>query len=270
VRARLTALVLLLGACASPAGDERPAAGDPPDARGLLDRVIASFPDVPLHIRGSAVAKDRTGKTDQRINIEMSLDWRAEPAQARYTLRDAFGRPAQHLAVTWPRGGTPEYRYFEGDPLVAAPLPVLSEPIGQTDLSWMDLSLSFLWWPKARTVGSEEVKGRTCSVIDLTAPADTYRGCAGVRAWVDPTIPMLLRAAAYDPEGSPTRQLDVRSFKKIGGRWMIQDIEVVSRVSRHRTLLRVSEVRDGERAETGDGEPPAEPVDAVAPVAVEP
>jgi hypothetical protein len=285
MRASTFILILLLAAPgAAPAAPEGGAGeSGPPSARALLDRVIAAFPDQPLLIHGEVLAKNRQGSTEQRILLDMELDWKASPATARYTLRDAFGKAEKHLAITWPSEGSPEYRYFEGDPLAAAPLPVLSKSIDRTDLSWMDLSLSFLWWDKARTVGEEEVKGRTCTVLDLTAPAGAYEGCAGVRVWIDPEIPMLLRAASYDPEGKLSRQLDVRSFKKIGGRWMIQNIEVVSHPAKHRTVLRVTEARDRTRKDftspqeqAGPGEAPAEPsaepqepVTPVAPVPVD-
>ena len=46
----------------------------------------------------------------------------------------------------------------------------LVAPIEGTDISWMDLSLSFLWWPDAVLSGREDVKGRDCLVVDTFEP----------------------------------------------------------------------------------------------------
>lgn len=217
-----------------------------PDARTLLNNVILALPDIPLRVTGDLSAKARGGSPDIRKGVEMLLDWQADPPTARYTLRDAFGGPLSHLAITWAQPRTPEYRYFEGYPMRAAPLPDLVAPIPGTDISWMDLSLSFLWWPNAQTVGREEVRGQACWVVDIPAP-DAFAGCAGVRLWISPRINIMLKAEAYDLQNKPMRRFDVKSFKRINNRWVIKDIELTSLPARTRTVLRVRNVEDRTR-----------------------
>lgn len=233
------AAALLIGASAS---------GQPtlPEARALLNDVILALPDIPLRITGDLTARARGGHPDVRKGVEMLLDWQADPPTARYTLRDAFGGPLSHLAITWARPGAPEYRFFEGYPLRAAPLPDLVAPIPGTDISWMDLSLSFLWWPNAKTVGREDVRGQSCWVVDIPAP-NAFAGCAGVRLWISPRINIMLKAEAYDGANKPMRRFDVKSFKRINNRWVIKDIELTSLPARTRTTLRVRNVEDRTR-----------------------
>lgn len=253
-----------------------------PAAQELLDGCIGTLPDIPLVITGQLQSKSKDGDIEAKINVEMLLDWQAEPPTARYTLRDNFGHALEHLSVTWPaqsasRNGagelpdeTPEYRYFQGDPLVAAPLPVLSDPVRGTDISWMDLSLSFLWWPGGKTVGAEELRSRTCYVLEIPAPPGSFGGCSKVRMWIDPQIHIMLRADAYDGDGTFVRRMDVKGFKKINGRWVIQHVEVESYPSRHRTVLRVRDVQDRERKSylREDAGSDGEEVEGVAPMAV--
>ncbi|MCO5067139.1 MAG: outer membrane lipoprotein-sorting protein [Kiritimatiellae bacterium] len=230
----------------APSEAQPPLRTDLPAARELLDSVIFALPDIPLRITGDLKARGRDGEPDVRRSVEMLLDWQAEPPTARYTLRDAFGTADQHLAITWPALHQPEYHFFEGRPLQAAPLPDLVSPIPGIDFSWMDLSLSFLWWPDAVTKGREEVKGRKCWVVDIAAP-DAFSGCSGVRLWIDPHINIMLKAETYDAENNPIRRMDVKSFKKINGRWVIKDIEITSLPAKTKTVLRVRNVEDRTR-----------------------
>ena len=241
-----------------------------PPAQELLDGCIGTLPDIPLVITGQLQSKSKDGDIETRINVEMLLDWQAEPPTARYTLRDNFGHALEHLAVTWLPDQPPEYRYFQGDPLVAAPVPVLSEPVRNTDISWMDLSLSFLWWPGGKTVGAEELRSRTCYVLEIPAPADSFGGCSKVRLWIDPQINIMLRADAYGADEKFVRRMDVKGFKKINGRWVIQHVEVESYPSRHRTVLRVRDVQDRTRKSylRDDAGPAGEEVEGVEPVPV--
>jgi hypothetical protein len=244
---RLIAICLLpLALRAEPIAAQMRAPADRPDARDLLGDVILALPDIPLRITADLIARGRDGEPDKRKGVEMLLDWQADPPTARYTLRDAFGGPQSHLAISWDQRRKPVYRYFEGYPLRAAPLPNLAEPIPGTDISWMDLSLSFLWWPGARTVGRQDVRGQSCWVVDIPAP-DTYAGCAGVRLWISPRIIILLKAEAYDANNQPMRRLDVKSFKRVNNRWVIKDIELTALPARTRTVLRVRSVEDRAR-----------------------
>ncbi len=237
------AVLLLL---AAPIMAQQRAPSGPPEARQLLNDVILALPDIPLRVTGDLTARARGGAPDMRKGVEMLLDWQADPPTARYTLRDAFGGTHSHLAITWEQPRTPVYRYFEGYPLRAAPLPDLVDAIPGTDISWMDLSLSFLWWPGAQTVGREDVRGQSCWVVDIPAP-DSFSGCAGVRLWISPRINIMLKAEAYDANNQPMRRLDVKSFKRINNRWVIKDIELTSLPARTRTVLRVRNVEDRTR-----------------------
>lgn len=217
-----------------------------------LQSVIAVLPDVPMVVQGDLIRRDARGRVSQTYRVEMVLDWKAETPTARYTIRDAFGESLQHLSIAWPAGGAPEYQYFEGNPLRAQPVPPLNQPILDTDLNWLDLSLSFLWWPGGQTRGSEKVRGRECHVIDIPAPPGLVEAFDGVRLWVYKEIGIVLRAEGYRNGGELKRRMEVKSFKKIRDRWIIKDIDFQSFPEKTRTTLLVRDADVRERFELPD------------------
>lgn len=246
---RLIAVVLLLAAaCVPSAGfaavDDTPDSGVAPaypPAEELLDTVTASLPSVPVLVKAQIQSRNAGGEVERSFVADMRLDWHGRPPSAKYTIRDAFGDTLEGLNIVWPQAGSREFRYFKGDPPVAAKRGNLYGAIQGTDIGWMDLSLSYLWWRGGRTVGAETIKGRHCYIVDLRAPAEQAGEYAGVRLWIDPQIRILLQAAAYDAQGQLVKMLEVKSFKKIRGVWIIQNLDVQSFPVRHKTTLRVKE-----------------------------
>ncbi|MGA1529877.1 MAG: outer membrane lipoprotein-sorting protein [Kiritimatiellia bacterium] len=219
------------------------------NAATLLEPVIAALPDIPLVIQGDLQRLDERGRVEQTFRVEMVLDWKAEVATARYTIRDAFGAPLEHLAITWNDPARPDYNYLAGDPLRSAPLPPLHQAIQETDVTWLDLSLSFLWWPGGKKTGEEKVRGRHCDIIELPAPEGQASAFDTMQLWVDSKIGIVLRAEGYSREGDRLRRMDVKSFKKIDDRWVIKDLEFLRYPEKTKTLLRVRDVAERERFE---------------------
>ena len=218
-----------------------------PPADVVMKQVLAALPGVPLRIQAQMQTKSRLGASKTVLNTEMYLDWHAVPPSARYTLRDAFGASLESINVLWNENGEIEYLYYKGDPLAGSPLPNLYGQIQNTDISWIDLSMSFLWWPYGKTVGVEEIKGRECYIIDTPSPLADTNTYAGVRVWIDPQSSVLLQAVAYDLQNQEIKKLEVKSFKKINDVWMIRDVEVQSLPGKSRTMLRIRQVEEKDR-----------------------
>jgi Outer membrane lipoprotein-sorting protein len=229
----------------------------------VLQGVVNVLPDVPMVVRGDLIKRDARGKIAETYRVEMVLDWKADLPTARYTIRDAFGSSLQHLAITWPVAGEPEYQYFEGQPLKAAALPPLNQPILDTDLTWLDLSLSFLWWPGGESKGQEKVRGRTCDVIDVPAPTNQVQQFDGVRLWVEPKIGIVMRADGFNEKAELKRRMEVKSFKKIRNRWIIKDVEFLSFPEKTKTTLLVRDAEVRERFELPDRDQLAWPDESI-------
>ena len=225
------------------------------DADQLLDAVIARLPKDPMKVTGELVVRRRHGLPVGRFGFEMQLDWGSRPSTAVYDIRDAFGGSLERLTVVRENGAAPLFKYASGDPLRQEEMPPLFDTIQFSDISWVDLALTFLWWKDGKLAGSDEVKGRKCHIVEVPAPVgtivpDTDVGTNGetgtpyaaVRLWIDRELLMLLQAEGLDASGNLVRKLWVKSFKKINDRWMIKDMEVQTYPVKHRTKLVIREV----------------------------
>ena len=228
--------------------DEAAAADSPsavPSARRLVDDVIASLPHEPLLISGDILVRLRRGVVVREYGFEMLMQLGGDPPRSRYRVFDPDGRELERLSVTRRAGAPPRLEYaVAGRPVPRAP--DLFANIQSTDLAWIDLTLSFLWWQGGEVLGEERVKGRTCYVVSIPTPERLAAGgdeaYASVRLWVDAELHMLLQAEARDAAGEPIRRLWVKSLKKVNDRWMIKDMEVQEYPAVHRTKLRIQDV----------------------------
>jgi hypothetical protein len=214
-----------------------------PAAEELLEAVRSAMPRQDMQIQARIKAHEHNGRPSRTIYAEVLLHTGAGLYSAIYTIADAFGTPLEQLMISREPDRAPHYRYRKGDPLEDTTLPDLYGHICQTDLTWIDLSLSFLWWPDGETIATEKVRGRSCYVMELPAPDDGSSELAAVRLWVDSEIPMLLKAEAFNPMGERVRKLTVESFKKVNGVWFIKDINVYSYPAGAKTTMRVNDLK---------------------------
>ncbi len=226
-----------------------------PTAPELLNDVIARLPRDPLLIVGDITLRRRKGFVERALKFDMAVHWGVNPSVARYTVRDSLGKELEQLTVLRMVGGRPVFQYAAGDPLQQEETPNLFSPIQETNLSWMDLTLSFLWWPEGRIVDMDSVKGYDCYVVEVTAPEAQPEQYARVRVWIAKKIHMLLQATGYDAKGEPMRRLWVKSFKKINEQWMVKDLLIQGNSNAQRTELRVRNVEPLRAEDTGQETP---------------
>jgi hypothetical protein len=236
-------LAAVLLASAGAASADIPAGAAPaavPEADALLDQVVARLPTEPLQIGGELRSDPRGGKPGRRCQVQLRLEYGANPPFARYTIMDAFGEDLEQITLFRPRQAAVSWHYARGYPLKDAPLPDPRLPVQGTDLTWSDLSLSFLWWRNARLTGLESVLDRECYEIEAPAPAGEPAPYAAVRMWIDRKYLMLVRAEGLDPAGRPIRRIAVKSIKKIDEEWMVKDLEITSLPEKTRTILQIN------------------------------
>jgi hypothetical protein len=211
-----------------------------PTAQQLLDDVVFQLPREPLDISGDLILRKRHGVVLRELKFQMLLKWGENPAVAQYVIQDTFGREVEQLTVTREQGKEPVFKYSTAGG--GGKKTDLFGPVQGTDVSWMDLTLSFLWWKGGQIVRQDdEIKGRSCYVVEVSAPAGQSGQYAKVRIWIDAKLHMLLQAEGLDANGRQVRILWVRSFKKIHDRWMLKDLEIQASPE-HRTKLVVREV----------------------------
>ena len=209
-------------------------------AEEVLDFARAHLPWQPIQIDGNLYVKAANNFPKHKYPVQMLLDW--GNSRATYTISDRDSDLRQKLIVTFSEKGAPEYQFFSGPNLAPAEMPDPLSKVGETDLSWADLTLSFFWWPDARLVDYTSKLGQSAYMLDIPAP-DTELDLSKVRVWISMKQGMMLGAEMYGKDGKRLRYMRVDSIKKVeDGLWMIKDLDIKRPGEKERTKLQVDSV----------------------------
>ena len=164
-------------------------------------------------------------------NVELS---------GRIILRNRKGIPQAEHAYTLARSNAVTRLTVDGTPYPQPSTPN-SQPstILNTDVTWSDISLDYLWWDDFSFDAereSETVHGQTCSVVVMKKDNRT------VRVWLDRKTGALMQAEEFK-DGKAVRRLWGTRIKKFGERWMANVLEVETVGSGHRTKITVEEMK---------------------------
>jgi len=234
------------------------------NAPAILAAVRDQFPREPLTLTADIKVRRTRGAIIRSCVARIAFDLGNDTPTATYTLLDAFATPLEQLTLKRPTGQPLQMIYATGKELTNAPLPDLAAPIQQSDLSWTDLTLSFLWWDGATYAGEDTFRGETCDVLEIAAPAGEAAAYARVRVWIHQRLHMILQAEGYNADGDRVRRLSIKSFKKIRGRWMLRDMEIERFPSPHKTRLTIRDLAESTLT------PPSSAEETLTPIAVEP
>ncbi len=235
----LAAAAVLAAAATAAAQTYRFDEDDEPIPTGpeILARARQAFPPHPVAITARLERRTEEAEPVRTLNARLRMDWGALPPTARFEIEDAFGSPLAEMDIVYlPGGALIDFR--AGDPPEPAPTPPMEARVFDTDFTWGDLALGFLWWPGGEMRGFQSRRGRRCFVVDVQAPEPT-EAQASVRLWIDAFAYALLQAETYDAEGEPVRRLSVRSLRRVDGLWTAEDLEVRDLRRRTRTHLNV-------------------------------
>lgn len=225
-----------------------PAVAQLPSVDVLMSELLARLPSQTILVSGDLTTTPVNG-VKTRLAVDILL---AYPRTAVYTVRDTFGKELEELTVT--RDGASVSLSYKGNG-TESPAPSLGQRIEDTAITWMDLTLGFLWWEGGRIIGQMETRGQPCYVLDRHAPAGAMAPYASVRMWVDKRVSMLLQAEGYNMLGDCVRRLSVKSFKKINDEWMVKDLEFEELPDGPRTILRVRDAGPVKPPQPGAGLP---------------
>lgn len=219
-----------------------PARGGDAAAEELMEKVRLSMPEVPLKLDAAIRVLDADGRGLKTVRAGALLTPAEGGRTTRYTLSDAFGKGLEEMTVEL-GGGRTVFSFARGDPPQAAPLPDLFGPVEGTEISWMELSFSFFWWPQPRIVGTEKVANRwECQIVEIDSPEEYGDGWSHVRLWVAPAYNAVVRGEAWRG-GQPVKRFEVKSVKKLRQVYMIGDMEVKNLETGARARLKVGKMK---------------------------
>lgn len=192
-------------------------------AMDVLANCRAMLPAEPITMTGEIVMRNRKGIPSGEYGYTLHADRTATPARLSLEFREqGKTNVLERMEITRP-GSIPEGRVLE------------------TDVTWLDLTLDFLWWPKAEYEDEREgetVHGQKCDVILISNESRQ------VRAWCDKKTGCLMQAEELKG-GKPRRRLWGTRIKKFDGRWFPNVLEVETLGSGHRTKIIVDDLKVG-------------------------
>jgi hypothetical protein len=99
-------------------------------------------------------------------------------------------------------------------------------PVEGTDVTYEDISLNFLYWPKARIDGSDTVDWVNCWKLRLE-PGGQPSSYASVELWVRKADGTFLNGEGYDKSGAMVKRFKVASGQAdpLGG-WMLKRMRI--------------------------------------------
>lgn len=97
--------------------------------------------------------------------------------------------------------------------------------IRDTDVTYEDLALKFLYWPDVEVVGSDNIRTRNCWKLEMHAPNERSQ-YARVLLWVDKSGGALMRLEGYDSAGLMVKRFEVISAQKIENRWFLKQMRI--------------------------------------------
>ena len=209
-------------------------------AAQILNDCTRVIPMEPLLLKGSLTVRRQRGKVLAEHGFNLLLDWGATPPTAECLLFEADGKTLLERALlARPAGRSAQIKLYRGPQMEEAETPAFSARIRGMDVTWLDLTLDFLWWKDVRFDDVPRGKcrtGRTCHIL-LASPPEEIPGCSAMRIWVDVALSCIMQAEQLDPQGNAVRKMWVQNVKKMDDRWMIRDMEIETLNSGHRTRL---------------------------------
>jgi hypothetical protein len=187
------------------------AADDAPDAQAILKSVRVSQAAQNQALRGELRS---AGKT---VPFRLSMSGgviRYEFEKPSLTLQLRLGASDSRLEVIT-KSGTEKVTPARFD-----------TRIGETDISYEDLSLRFLYWPKATVEGEQTMVLQKCWIVRVEpGSADSQYG--SVKLWIAKNSGALMQAEAFNAAGKFVRRFKVISGQKTDdGLWILKEMRI--------------------------------------------
>ena len=107
-------------------------------------------------------------------------------------------------------GDSPATGSVFAPPNTVRPIGDLKEPLLGSDLSYEDVVDNFFAWDQQTLVGTGEVEGVKCRILESKPGKDEHSIYGSVRSWIDVRRLVPLRVEKYDSSGRLLRRIDTK------------------------------------------------------------
>ena len=118
------------------------------------------------------------------------------------------------------------------------------QPLLETDITPIELSLEFLYWPDVAQLGTDAIKTLPAFAYEATAPSSSLAPYAKVRFWVSSDHFVILRADGINAQGQAIKRIEVNSVRKVQDAYVIGQMQISSMIpgrdlSKSRTFIEI-------------------------------
>ncbi len=97
--------------------------------------------------------------------------------------------------------------------------------VRETPITYEDLALRILYWPRPKLLGEENVRTRQTWKLEIQAPrGQSQYGVA--RIWIEKSNGAIMRIDGFDKQGRLMKRFLVASVQKIDGLWMLKNMRI--------------------------------------------
>lgn len=201
---------------------EVPPANDPPAFAGKsIDEMTADEVLKLVRFSYTLYNRDFSGALRMGITKKVPFLLSLKPDSIRFVFND----PAQIIYLDTKNQHFALYEGIAGgDPKPVSPAKY-GEKVRGTDVTYDDLSMRFLYWPNARIVRQDKLKGRDCILLSIQNP-DGAGAYSTVDVWIDKMSGGMMKMIGNDKGGRPIRRFEVLSGKKFDDIWMVDEMRI--------------------------------------------
>jgi hypothetical protein len=181
--------------------------------RRVGDHMFGQISGKQIALEGYIRVMDR--EPSIQIRLLGLLDIGPSSATTTYHLTDNFGRMLETLIVHRTADGT-SYKHSKGDDAVPSEAVDLDEILHQTDLTWRDLTMDYLWWDTKSVRTNATDRGVPCDVLTL-APSSVSTLSTSAQVWLTTKRGAITRVTIHGPSGDCLREVMVKSYYRKTG-----------------------------------------------------
>ena len=125
--------------------------------------------------------------------------------------------------------GSQQLKQIIGGKTTSFPSTKIGAPIANSDVSYEDLALSFLYWPNPVIAGEEKLNGQDCWRLHVANPGKSgnYRE---ISVWVTKKQRALMKVIGYGPKPArrALKQFEITDLMNIKGKYTVKTMKVRS------------------------------------------
>jgi hypothetical protein len=237
----------------------------PAEARAILRQFRDSINAEPYYMRFELRALPRRGP-ERVYSGQMWGDRNDRGPVTRISLEEPEGANDRYLLQNGPN--TAVWSSRAAAAILPDPKALLAPVMAGLQLTLFDLEMPYLYWPDARLVSLERVRGRLAYGYVFRPPAEFSASnpeLREVRAYLDTQYHALVESQIILSDGRVGKTVSLLDLKRVGERWTVKTVDIRDELSRDKTRFSVTAAALGIRLEPSLFEPsgllgPAAPV----------